>query len=241
MPSHTILVADDAPMFRELEALILARSGRVVTAASGREALELARLVQPNVAVLDLDMPDLPGDELCRELKRELPGIPVISITSGDDPEQRARAVRAGASDVLSKPIDRISLIQAVDRFVRFSEVRGLARVDLASPVRVDLGRSETWGVGRNLSRGGMFIESAWAPLESEIRVYFRLPATERPLSPTAQVIWCRSRPSDPPHGIGVQFLSVDRSSSERIDAFVYEHAATRSDPAQPGAFLTVR
>jgi len=241
VPAHTILVADDAPLFRELESLILARCGRVLTAESARQALELAQRDPPSVAVLDLALPDLPGDTLCRRLKALQPGLPVIAITSGSDPEERARAVRAGADDVLAKPIDRISLVQAVDRFVRFADVRGLARVELASPVRVEVGTRESWGVGRNLSRGGMFIESAWAPLESEVRVHFRLPALERPLSPTAQVVWCRGEPSDPGFGMGVQFLSVDRSSEERIDAFVYEHAATRSDPAHPGAYVTVR
>jgi CheY-like chemotaxis protein len=241
VPTHTILVADDAPMFCELEALILSRSGRVVTAADGREALEVARREEPSVAVLDLDMPELAGEELCRSFKREWPELPIVAITSAGDPEQRASAVRAGANDVLSKPIDRISLVQAVDRFVRFSEIRGLARVDLASPVRIEIECAECWGIGRNLSRGGMFIESAWAAPAAELRVHFRLPSVARPLSPTAQVIWRRGTPEQTPFGIGVQFLSVDRSSSERIDAFVYEHAPMRSDPIHPGAYVTVR
>lgn len=228
-------------MFRELESQILARSGRVLTAASGDEALEVARREEPSVAVLDLEMPGMSGDELCRRLKGELPQLAIIATTGGADPEQRARAVRAGASDVLTKPIDRISLVQAVDRFVRFADVRGLARVDLASPVRVELPRGELWGVGRNLSRGGMFIESACTAPESEVRIHFRLPALARPLTATAQVVWCRREGSELPQGMGVQFLSLDRSSTEQIDTFVYVHAATRSDPDQPGICRTVR
>jgi CheY-like chemotaxis protein len=241
MPAHTILVADDAPLFCELESLILARSGRVVTAANAREALLVAKRERPSVAVLDFDLPDLPGDALFRAFRREWPELPIIAITSDGDPEQRASAVRSGACDVLSKPIDRVSLVQAVDRIVRFTEIRGLARVDLASPVRVEVGREEHSGIGRNLSRGGMFIESAWAPPAAEVRVHFRLPAVAEGLSPTARVMWRRGTPGPAPFGIGVQFLSLDRRSSERIDAFVYEYAPMRSDPVRPGAYLTMR
>jgi uncharacterized protein (TIGR02266 family) len=226
---HRILVVDDTEMFRDLESVFLARTGRVVTAASGAEALASLRAVRPDVAVVDLNMPDLSGDVLCRTLKAdaELQTIPVILVTDGDVPEDRARAVRAGANDVIAKPISRVSLIQAVNRLLRPASLRGLARVAMETQVRIALDEGETTGIARNLSRGGLFIETErTAAPATELHLRFALPNTSMPLSPTAQVIWCRKRAGDAPTGMGVQFLALDRDSARCIDDFVYERAA---------------
>ena len=66
-----ILIVDDAPMFRELESLFLARSGRVITASDGSESLDLARRELPDVVVADYSMPGMRGDALCREIKSD--------------------------------------------------------------------------------------------------------------------------------------------------------------------------
>ena len=68
-PRHTILVVDDAPLLRELGALFLARAGRVITAASGEEALAVARAERPDVVGGDLRMHGIEGATLCGLLK----------------------------------------------------------------------------------------------------------------------------------------------------------------------------
>jgi uncharacterized protein (TIGR02266 family) len=227
-PKRTILIADDTAMFRELGSLFLARSGRVFTASDGRECLEVARQQRPSVVVADLDMPGMGGEELCQRLKRDpdLRDVPVILLTSSDRAEDRARAVRAGADDVVSKPISRTALIQAVNRFLRGARVRGLARVDLETRVQIVHERREYWGTARNLSRGGIFVEAECStPRHAEVTLEFRLPEIELALSPTAQVIWRREPLAEQPRGLGLQFLALDRESAAAIDAFVYERA----------------
>jgi CheY-like chemotaxis protein len=83
-PRRTILLADDAQLFRDLGSLFLARSGEVTTARDGAEALALAMRERPAVVVADLLMPRLDGAELCRRIKRdpELSGTPVILVVS---------------------------------------------------------------------------------------------------------------------------------------------------------------
>ena len=222
-----ILIADDAAMFRELGALFLSRTGRVVTAADGFEALEVIARDQPRVIVADLDMPRMAGDALCARLKAnpELRDIPVILVTGGGDAADRARAVRAGADDVIAKPIRRIALIQAVNRFLRSQPPRGLARVPLETTVRVHCGANDLAGTSRNLSRGGIFVETnAPLPPATEVALEFGLPDGHSPLAPTAQVIWAGESPDDDRSGMGLQFLALDRRSAERIDAFIYEN-----------------
>ncbi len=242
MDAHRILLIDDNPLFLDLEAHCLARCGQVFRATSGAEGLALARRERPHVVVVDLDMPGLGGDALCSALKDdpELAATPVVIVTAGDSGEDHARAVRAGADDVLAKPLSRVSLLQAVQRFVRFAEVHGLARVELGGPVRLERPGLAAWGTGRNLSRGGIFVESEERPApETELALQFQLPGARAPLRATARVVWCREAAGQGPPGLGLRFLDLDRVAAQQIDDFVYERASTRRAAAD--AALTVR
>ncbi len=232
-PGRLILVADDSPLFRDLESLFLARSGRVLTAADGQRALAVLRSERPSVAVLDLHMPGLPGDRLCRIVKSdpELAETPVLLVINGSSAEERERAVRAGADDVIAKPISRIGLTQAVGRLLRDRRA-GLTRVPFESEVRLSplASDGEASGIARNLSRGGMFVQLSDPPSpHTELALRFTLPDSKEELAPTAVVVWTRRRVAGAPAGMGVQFLRVDRQSAERIEDYVYQN-----EPLEP-------
>ena len=232
-PKRTILVVDDAPMFREIESLFLCRYGRVVTAASGAEALEAVRREQPDVVVLDFHLPDIDSETLCRRIRALWPAgstSAIVAISNGDS-RDHARAIQAGAADVLSKPLSRVSLVETVNRLVRFPEMRGMARIEHAATVRGTMEQQERWGTMRNLSRGGMYIEAGWAALpDSEMQLEFRLPEVGEPLSPTAKVIWSRRRRNGITAGMGVRFLALDAASAHTLDSFVYERFVPETD-----------
>ena len=222
-----ILVVDDTPLFRDIESLFLARSGRVVTARDAEDGLAALRRERPDVAVIDLHMPGMGGDAMCRAIKAdpELRSTPVILVTGSDAPEDHASAIRAGADDVLAKPLSRVTLIHAVNRFLRSPVLRGLARVHLETAVRIRLPDEDAWGTARNLSRGGIFVELEHPILpHTEVELEFRLPDGPTPLAPTAQVVWNRRGAPDAPMGLGLQFLALDGASAQRIEAFVHEH-----------------
>jgi uncharacterized protein (TIGR02266 family) len=234
-PRRTILLADDAQLFRDLGSLFLARSGEVTTARDGAEALALAMRERPAVVVADLLMPRLDGAELCRRIKRdpELSGTPVILVVSGDDPEHRARAVRAGADDVIAKPISRIALIQTVNRFLRGFDLRGQTRVAMVAEVQIEGPSELRHGIARNLSRGGIFVEAErTAAPQTEVALRFDLPDSKQPIRPTAQVMWCRERSPRSAAGMGMRFLALDRASVVRIEDYVYQRAARVDDPS---------
>jgi len=231
-----ILVVDDAPMFRELESLFLARTGRVLTASSGAEGLEIARLEQPAVIVTDFAMPGMTGAALCREIKSDpdLRKTPVIVVTGRDMGEEHERAVRAGADDVIEKPVTRLALIQAVNRLLRQS-VRGLIRVPLDTDVRLGLQNREAWGRAQNISRGGMFIEaSTTLEPDTELALEFQLPNFAEALVPTAKVVWRRGESSTNRPGLGLRFLKLDRVSAQHLDDYVYEHATSQPEAGAP-------
>jgi uncharacterized protein (TIGR02266 family) len=231
---HKILVVDDTEMFREIESVFLARFGVVITARSGEAGLATARRERPSVIVADLHMPGMDGDALCQAIRADagLHETPVIIVTSGESATERGRAVRAGADDVVAKPISRMSLVEAVSRFLRSPRRAGLSRVDLETNVCIRCRGSEAWGRSLNVSRGGIFVAADHIiPRESEVEIEFLLPEAKAPLSSTARVVWGRERSTHGPAGMGMQFVALDRTSSREIESFVYERASTAPPP----------
>jgi DNA-binding NarL/FixJ family response regulator len=105
-----VLVADDHPLFRDgLIALLHDEPDTELTgtAATGTEAVDLARETQPDVVVMDLQMPGLNGIEATRRIVADSPHIAVLVLTMFDDDDSIFSALRAGARGYLFKGADR--------------------------------------------------------------------------------------------------------------------------------------
>ncbi|MDX1400950.1 MAG: response regulator [Kiloniellales bacterium] len=112
-----ILVVDDDRTTRELMRVMLAKEGYdVVTAANGKEGLELARRLIPSAITLDIIMPDLDGWDFLKEIKSDAltAAIPVIMATAL---EESNRGFALGASEYMTKPIDRERLKQLLRKY----------------------------------------------------------------------------------------------------------------------------
>jgi class 3 adenylate cyclase/CheY-like chemotaxis protein len=118
----TILVVDDLPQnIRLLEAVLAPRGHTVITAASGREALDrLASEPDVQLVLLDVVMPDMDGYAVCRAL-RAAPAtrfLPVVMITASGK-EEKLAAIEAGADDFVVKPFDQAELLARVGSLLR--------------------------------------------------------------------------------------------------------------------------
>jgi DNA-binding response OmpR family regulator len=106
---YRILVVDDNELNLDLVSKILELDGyEVATADSGDVALEKVGVFKPDLALLDVMMPDMNGFELCRRL-RQLPvsmNMPVIMLTAASGEEDRIQAKKVGANDLLGKPFN---------------------------------------------------------------------------------------------------------------------------------------
>lgn len=114
-PMPTILIAEDHVDSREaLSALLEAFGFRVVPAANGREAVELARQAHPDLILMDIMMPELDGFEATRQIRGfpDTRDIPIITLTAMDG--ARSLALDAGANDFLPKPINSGTLLDKV-------------------------------------------------------------------------------------------------------------------------------
>ena len=101
-----ILIVDDSPTIRKPLRQTLEREDAWEVcgeAADGREAIERAQLLNPDVVVLDLSMPVMNGLEAARELKRTSPSLPLVMFTDFNLPQLTNEALSAGVSAVVSK------------------------------------------------------------------------------------------------------------------------------------------
>ena len=118
-PPPQVLVAEDDEILRDALVDMLAEHFKVVPAANGRDALDLARRFPPDVALVDYRMPGLNGVELAMALKREMPLIRVVMLTAYDDQALGLDAVRCGVHAFLVKGCKPSMIVDAVKRAVR--------------------------------------------------------------------------------------------------------------------------
>ncbi|MGA2695189.1 MAG: response regulator [Terriglobales bacterium] len=108
------IVDDDISVRESLELLIRDENWKPETFASAQEFLDYPRKRVPSCLVLDLSLPGLDGLELQKQLGSEHIGMPIIFITGHGDVPQSVQAMKAGALEFLTKPIDNDALISAI-------------------------------------------------------------------------------------------------------------------------------
>jgi DNA-binding NtrC family response regulator len=132
MRPRVLVVEDDAAARKGLQELIAAWGYEAASAADGAEALEMAAAEPPAVVVSDLVMPRLDGLGLLAALRQDAPGTPVILLTGQATVESAVQAMKDGAHDYLSKPVDpgrlRLVLDKALERSETVRELTVLRR-----------------------------------------------------------------------------------------------------------------
>ena len=133
MKSARILVVDDEPGMLRAVDRVLSKDHHVVGTRLSREALSMAGDFHPELAIVDIRMPDLDGFELMAQLKARFPGIDVILMTgSVDDLDDKlVRAIRSPAFYFIQKPFDREVLRTLVDRCLELRWRREEHRLNL--------------------------------------------------------------------------------------------------------------
>ncbi len=150
--SQTILVVDDEKHIVQLTRLYLTNEGyRVETATTGREALEKARALAPDLIILDLMLPEIDGWEVCRQLRRES-DVPIIMLTARSDDVDKIVGLELGADDYVAKPFNPRELVARVRAVLRRATRAVSERVLTVGDVRIDLGRREVTVAGRPIT-----------------------------------------------------------------------------------------
>lgn len=113
--SSLVFVVDDDPMVRTLVDRWLEIGGFEISCLSGGESCMQALTEDvPSVILLDVNMPGTDGMEVLRQIREHNPLIPVVMLTANDGVESVVRAMKLGAYDYLTKPLDRTKLLTTV-------------------------------------------------------------------------------------------------------------------------------
>lgn len=142
----TVLVVEDERKIRDLLRAYLEHAGlTVLTTASGAEGIQLARTAEPDLIVLDLRLPDVPGEEVAREV-RTCSTVPILVLTAKAATEDRIGCLELGVDDYVTKPFSPRELAARVRTVLRRS-AGTLPAGDVLSvgAVRVDVSRRRAW------------------------------------------------------------------------------------------------
>ena len=153
--SRTVLVVEDETKIRDLLRSYLEREQlEVLSTASGAEAIAMARDATPDLIVLDLRLPDVPGEEVAREV-RAFSLVPILMLTAKSAEEDRIRGLELGADDYVTKPFSPRELVLRVQAILR----RAGGEPDSSGPLSFGSGELEIDEGRRELRVRGALVE----------------------------------------------------------------------------------
>lgn len=227
-----LLLVDDVELFLNLEKSFLDRKSFVTdTARSGKEALEKINRDKPDLVLLDLFMPEMNGDEVCRLIKGDPATRDIIVIMTSSESEDgggvKERCFGAGCDEFLPKPIHRHTLLQIVEESLHLAKREHL-RVPTHLPCTATRSGDtvNTWI--HTIATGGVFVELTPPPdTGEEISVGFSLPGRPQVITVRAIVRWIRSPVDNGPAGAGVQFVNLSTRDTEWVSSYVRDRDRT--------------
>lgn len=225
--AKTVIIADDTAFVRDRFRTALENAGhKAVAVRSAAELLARVRadLAQIDLIVLDLRLPQQPGVDLVRGI-RKLDGgkLPILvfsgTIATADEVRDLAALGVAGYVNEYSA-VQHILPALAPHLFPDSFNRRSSPRVVLGIPIQYRFGNTIAAALTLNLSHGGIAIRTT-SPLDSSstIKVRFRLPGSKRDIDAEGRVAW-----SDRRVGMGIQFEKVEPPNQAMIDNFVDAH-----------------
>jgi signal transduction histidine kinase len=131
--SGSVLIVDDSAADRTLLRTILGRAGYTIhEVARGKEALGQARRIRPHIIILDVNLPDTSGLEVCRAVRaeREIANVPVLMLTVRHDDSDVVAGLAAGADDYVLKDAPGEIIVGRVRRLIEFRQMSGLAMLN---------------------------------------------------------------------------------------------------------------
>ncbi|OGR83118.1 MAG: hypothetical protein A2636_05505 [Elusimicrobia bacterium RIFCSPHIGHO2_01_FULL_64_10] len=183
MKSKIVVVDDDAGVRRVVVQALESKGYLVEAAAEGKEAVRLLDSSRPDLAILDWDLPEMTGLQICRFLRshEKLANVPVLMLTVFSETRQKVAAFETGADDYLTKPFEVPELLARVAALLRRGrDAKSGSEVLEAGPIRLDAGAHTVTVAGEPASLRPKEFELLQTLLASTGRVLSREHLIER-------------------------------------------------------------
>jgi two-component system phosphate regulon response regulator PhoB len=175
--ARLLLIEDERDLLKVLEFNLRQAGHEVLTAARGRDGLQLAREQHPALVVLDLMLPDIPGTEVCRTLKQDpkTSDIAVLMLTAKGEEVDRVVGFELGADDYMVKPFSVRELLLRINAILRRgqSEPEAQASTDFGV-LRIDRGAHRVWVKGEEIELTALEFKLLVTLLDRKNRVQSR-------------------------------------------------------------------
>jgi two-component system, OmpR family, KDP operon response regulator KdpE len=152
MADETVLVIDDEPQIRRVvRHAVEGEVARTVEATTGAEGIDLAAAIRPALIVLDLGLPDMPGEEVCREI-RSWSTAPIVVLSARHSDREKVALLDAGADDYVTKPFSTIEFQARIRAQLRRGRLAGAgdtgAPLVLGSDIVIDVVKPQVTRAG---------------------------------------------------------------------------------------------
>ena len=138
-----LVVEDDCAVQKALRRLFESEDYVVEITADGKAGLDTFRSSAPSAVILDLRLPGIPGDDVCREIKMEAPSLPVIVLSAKAETTDKVLLLEIGADDYVTKPFSPRELLARVRAAMRRTSRVGIENVVSFGNVSADFAKME--------------------------------------------------------------------------------------------------
>ncbi len=145
---RVLLVEDDPTTSRSIEMMLTHTNLNVYATDLGEEGIDLAKLYDYDLILLDLNLPDMDGHEVLRQLRLSRVETPILILTGSDDTENKIKGFGFGADDYLTKPFHREELVARIHAIIRRSKGHAQSIIHTGK-VAVNLDAKTVEAVGR--------------------------------------------------------------------------------------------
>ena len=170
MGKKTILIIEDEPhIVMGLQDALEFEGYEVASASNGREGASLVNQRKPDVVLLDLMLPDINGYQVCEEIRRRDPFMPIIMLTARSQETDKIRGLDAGADDYVTKPFSIAELTARIRAIVRRA-----SRMPDATPEVFEVGVARINVTSQTVERGGKSHRLSYYEIELVSLLYER-------------------------------------------------------------------
>jgi DNA-binding response OmpR family regulator len=215
-----LLVEDDVKIARVEKVYLEGAGYRVVHSDTGKGAIEAAMKELPALAILDLNLPDISGEEVCQEL-RQIGDFPIIMVTAKASEEERVAGFALGADDYIVKPFSPREMVYRIKAVLRRQQ-KGEAGV--GEPLRFNNGALVIDGMSYEVTSAGSPVNIT----PTEFKVLYSLASNPGRVFPREELV---------EKALGYQFEGYERSIDAHIKNIRHK---IEKDPRNPEYILTI-